>query len=130
MSPEQSSCGTIDSRSDIYSLGCVVFEMLAGTPPFTGPTPLSVRARHAADPPPSLRTVRNTVSPALEQAIDKALAKVPADRFQSAAAFAGQWRQVQLEQPQLARSAAYPIRGSSCSAARTSPQKTRMSERM
>jgi serine/threonine protein kinase/tetratricopeptide (TPR) repeat protein len=88
MSPEQSGCSHIDGRSDIYSLGCVVFEMLAGSPPFTGPTPLSVRARHAVDPPPSLRTVRTTVSPALEQAVDKALAKVPADRFHSAAEFA------------------------------------------
>jgi tetratricopeptide (TPR) repeat protein len=88
MSPEQSGCSHIDGRSDIYSLGCVVFEMLAGSPPFTGPTPLSVRARHAVDPPPPLRTVRTTVSPALEQAVDKALAKVPADRFHSAAEFA------------------------------------------
>ena len=88
MSPEQSGCSHIDGRSDIYSLGCVVFEMLAGSPPFTGPTPLSVRARHAVDSPPPLRTVRTTVSPALEQAVEKALAKVPADRFHSAAEFA------------------------------------------
>ncbi|HEY3011171.1 MAG TPA: serine/threonine-protein kinase, partial [Gemmatimonadales bacterium] len=88
MSPEQSACGAVDGRSDIYSLGCVVFEMLAGTPPFTGSTAQSVRARHAVDPPPSLRTVRNTVNPVLEQVIDKALAKVPADRFHSAAEFA------------------------------------------
>jgi tetratricopeptide (TPR) repeat protein len=88
MSPEQSGCGHIDGRTDIYSLGCVVFEMLAGSPPFTGPTPLSVRARHAVDPPPPLRTVRSTVSPELEHAVGKALAKVPADRFHRAMEFA------------------------------------------
>ena len=111
MSPEQSACGHIDGRSDIYSLGCVLYEMLAGTPPFGGPTPQSVRARHAVDLPPPIRTVRPTVSPALEQAIDKALAKVPSDRYHSAGEMAqalkasggslSLWRRLVLERHRI-----------------------------
>jgi tetratricopeptide (TPR) repeat protein/TolB-like protein len=88
MSPEQSAAERdVDARSDIYALGCVLYEMLAGAPPFTGPTAQSIRARHAIDPIPSLRTVRSTVPESVEAAITKALAKVPADRFASAAEF-------------------------------------------
>jgi len=88
MSPEQASAGrTIDARSDIYSLGCVVYEMLGGQPPFTGPTPQAVLARHTLDPVPSLRTLRPTVPVALQDVIERALAKMPADRFASALEF-------------------------------------------
>jgi serine/threonine-protein kinase len=86
MSPEQGSGQRqLDARSDIYALGCVLYEMLAGEPPFTGPTPQAVVARHLVDPPPRLSVVRRSVSPALEEAIDKALAKVPADRYPTGA---------------------------------------------
>ncbi len=85
MSPEQASGQQqLDGRSDIYALGCVLYEMLAGEPPFTGATPQAVVARHLVDPPPKLSVVRRSVSPALEEAIEKALAKVPADRYASA----------------------------------------------
>jgi hypothetical protein len=89
MSPEQAASDSrLDGRSDIYSLGCVAYEMLAGQPPFTGPTAQAILARHAVDPIPPLHTVRNTVPPAAEAAIERALAKVPADRFATAAEFA------------------------------------------
>ena len=89
MSPEQATgSGQLDGRTDIYSLGCVLYEMLAGDPPFTGSTAQAIVARHVVDPPPRLRTVRHTVSPALEAVVQRALEKVPADRFQTAAQFA------------------------------------------
>jgi tRNA A-37 threonylcarbamoyl transferase component Bud32/tetratricopeptide (TPR) repeat protein len=89
MSPEQASATTrLDGRSDLYSLGCVLYEMLAGQPPFTGPTAQAILARHAVDPVPPLRSVRPTVARALERTIERVLAKVPADRYATAAEFA------------------------------------------
>ncbi|HTG83995.1 MAG TPA: serine/threonine-protein kinase, partial [Gemmatimonadales bacterium] len=89
MSPEQAAAGSrLDARSDIYSLGCVAYEMLAGAPPFSGSTAQSILARHAVDPVPPLHTVRATVPETVEYAITRALAKVPADRFSSASEFA------------------------------------------
>jgi serine/threonine-protein kinase len=88
MSPEQATgSGRLDARSDVYSLGCVLYEMLAGNPPFMGPTVQAIQARHAVDPVPSLRTVRPTLPKGIEQVVTKALAKVPADRYASAAEF-------------------------------------------
>ena len=88
MSPEQASGEQrLDGRSDVYSLGCVLYEMLAGEPPYTGPTAQAIIARRLTDPVPPLRTVRETVPVPVEQAINRALAKVPADRFATAAQF-------------------------------------------
>jgi TolB-like protein len=88
MSPEQGAASTrLDGRADIYALGCVLYEMLAGQPPFTGPTVQAILARHAIDPVPSLRTVRSAVGPGLSRVVVRALAKVPADRFPTARAF-------------------------------------------
>jgi eukaryotic-like serine/threonine-protein kinase len=84
MSPEQASGQDVDGRSDVYALGCVVYEMLAGSPPFTGPTAQAVAARHAMDRVPPLRTVRPAVSPVLEAVLLRALEKVAADRYRRA----------------------------------------------
>ena len=62
MSPEQAAGGRVDGRADIYSLACVLYELLAGTPPFTGPTAQAILARHSVDPVPSLRTVRQSAA--------------------------------------------------------------------
>jgi len=89
MSPEQATgSAEIDGRSDQYSLACVVYEMLVGEPPFTGPTAQAVMARHSLDSvsPPSI--VRASIPDAVEDALLRALAKTPADRFPTAALFA------------------------------------------
>jgi hypothetical protein len=89
MSPEQAAGSQdLDGRSDLYALGCVLYEMLAGHPPFLGATAQQVLARHALDPVPSLRTARDAVPEAVERSAMKALAKVPADRFPTVAGFA------------------------------------------
>ena len=86
MSPEQAAGDDqLDCRSDLYSLGCVLYEMLGGQPPFTGASSRAIMARHAIDPVPNLRTVRSNVPAGLEAAIRRALCKVPGDRFATAA---------------------------------------------
>jgi serine/threonine-protein kinase len=88
MSPEQSSGqDDVDARSDLYSLGCVVYEMLAGEPPFTGRTAQAIAARHLQEPPPSLRVVRPSLPPEVQQVIETALAKVRAERYPTVGRF-------------------------------------------
>jgi serine/threonine-protein kinase len=88
MSPEQlAGAAAIDGRSDVYSLACVLYEMLAGEPPFTGATAHAVVARRLTAPPPRLRAIRDAVPAAVEDAVVRALARVPADRFRTAAEF-------------------------------------------
>jgi serine/threonine-protein kinase len=89
MSPEQAlGDSQVDGRSDTYALGCVLYEMLVGDPPHAASSPQGMVARKLSDPPPSVSTVRETVSPALEEAVRRALARLPADRFDSPLEFA------------------------------------------
>jgi serine/threonine-protein kinase len=88
MPPEQSAgTGKVDRRSDIYSLACVLYETLAGQPPFTGPTAQAIMARHSLDSVPRLKVVRETIPDDVEAVIERALEKVPADRYQTAVQF-------------------------------------------
>lgn len=88
MSPEQASAGPVDARSDQYSLATVLYEMLAGEPPFSGATASATIARRFAEVPRPIRTVRPAVPASMERAILRALERVPADRFENVGALA------------------------------------------
>src|SRR6266581_175074 len=85
LSPEQARGEKLTASSDLYSLGVVMFEMLAGRPPFIGPTAVSIAMQHASTNPPPVHQFNTSVPPALEQIVNKALEKEPEDRFISAA---------------------------------------------
>jgi len=89
MSPEQIlGVSALDARSDVYALGCVVYEMLTGAPPFTGPTARDVFRGHRTGTPPSILAIRAEVPTAIEATVVKSLAKSRDERFSSAGEFA------------------------------------------
>jgi eukaryotic-like serine/threonine-protein kinase len=97
MSPEQSAGEPdTDGRSDLYSLGCVLYEMLTGEPPFTGVTPQAIIAKRFVSPIPRVRTTRD-VPEAVDAAVTRALARTPVDRYPTAAEFAEALRVIGLE---------------------------------
>ncbi|GER87066.1 hypothetical protein KDW_12280 [Dictyobacter vulcani] len=92
MSPEQVVGGVVDARADIYSLGVLLYHMVAGVPPFQGETPMKVALQHLHTPPPLPRMQRPDLPPAAEQVILRALAKRPADRYVSTRDLASAFR--------------------------------------
>ncbi|HEY9228241.1 MAG TPA: protein kinase [Gemmatimonadaceae bacterium] len=88
MSPEQAAGEIVGPTADLYSVGCMLYEMLAGEPPFTGKNAMQIMARHAMEQVPSIRIVRSAVPEEIEDAIFAVLSKVPVDRPQTAAQFA------------------------------------------
>jgi serine/threonine-protein kinase len=87
-SPEQATGEeTLDRRTDLYSLACVLYEMLAGEPPLMGTTPQMIQARRLSETPTALHSLRETVPPALDAVIARALARLPVDRYATVAQF-------------------------------------------
>ena len=110
MSPEQATAEReLDARSDVYALGCVLYEMLAGEPPYVAHTAQAVIAKMFVDPVPSVRRLRTTVPEGIERALKQALAKDPADRTTSAVAFAEALTQPAVSATRTASIAVLPL---------------------
>jgi serine/threonine protein kinase len=104
ISPEQAQGQAVDQRSDIYSLGIILYEMVTGSVPYSAETPLAVLFKHISDPLPPPSLVRPDVPASIEQVILKALAKDPKDRFATAAEFVAAWKRA-LEEKETVRRA-------------------------
>jgi eukaryotic-like serine/threonine-protein kinase len=108
MSPEQAMGSDVDARADQYSLSCVLYELLAGQPPFTGPTPMSILARHSLEQVPKLTIVRRSIPDGVEAIVMRALEKVAADRFPTMGDFADALRDADLG-PLATRTGSRPV---------------------
>jgi serine/threonine-protein kinase len=86
-SPEQARGETVDHRTDLYSTGVLLYEMLAGRPPFTGDTAVSVAYQHVSETAPSPSSLNPTISLAIDSVVMKSLSKERSERFQSASEF-------------------------------------------
>jgi len=104
MSPEQAFAEKdIDGRSDECSLACVLYEMLTGQPPFTGPNAQAIMARHSMAAVPSMQIVRNTIPDEVEDLVQRALSKSPADRFPTLAEFAQELKECVIDHATVTR---------------------------
>lgn len=105
MAPEQATGRPIDARTDLYAAGVVLYEVMTGRVPFDADTPMAVLTKHVYEPPPPARTLNPDISPLIEHVLQRALAKEPSERFQSAADMSAELLKVasQLEQQRQSR---------------------------
>lgn len=108
ISPEQAQGQTVDQRSDIYSLGIILYEMVTGSVPYVAETPLAVIFKHISDPLPPPSLVKPDIPRPIEQVILKALAKDPRDRFATSAEFVTAWKRALETREQVARMVTVP----------------------
>ena len=116
MSPEQARGeANVDGRSDVYSLGVILFEMLAGRPPFAADTPMGIAMRHLTDPIPRIRQLKPRLPKQIDRVIRRALAKAPGDRYQSAAGLAEALDEWEVRTPAGATPWAPPVQSDTLS---------------